>query len=52
MEAYDTWIHHGESSSTSVNPEGVQVESSLEHDDFSDLLRDIACGLDDGGTLK
>ena len=49
MEGYDTWLFHGEPRSSSINHEGVQVESSLAHDEFSDLLRDIACGLDDGG---
>ncbi|KAM0877628.1 hypothetical protein ACQ4PT_035366 [Festuca glaucescens] len=51
-KGYDTWLFHGESSSSFLDHDGAQVENSPANDEFSDLLLDIACGLDDGGNLE
>ena len=49
MKGYDTWLFHGETTSPVVNAEGAQVENSSAENEMDDLLRDLACGLDDGG---
>lgn len=50
MEGYHTWLFHGQSSHTSPNMEEVEVESSPADNELANFLRDIACGLDDGGV--
>jgi hypothetical protein len=52
MEGYHTWLFHGESSHSCPNIEGVEVETSSADNELADFLRDIACGLDDGGVLE
>ncbi|KAM0924073.1 hypothetical protein ACQ4PT_005076 [Festuca glaucescens] len=49
---YHTWLFHGESSHPVLNPEDVQVENSAAYNEFSDLMRDLAYGLDEGGDLE
>jgi hypothetical protein len=55
-EGYITWLYHGEPSSSffanTQQPDRVEVQKSNEEDDISDLLRDLAGGLDDMGDLE
>ena len=55
-DGYITWLDHGEPSSTFFAngqlPDRVEGEESNEEDDISDLLRDLAGGLDDMGDLE
>lgn len=47
-EGYSQWIFHGELGSSSKNPPNFyDVQERDEGDDISDLLRDLAGGLDD-----
>jgi hypothetical protein len=49
------WTLHGEASSSFVNHGNSDDEFSeqpSEDDDISELLRDLACGLDDGGAME
>jgi hypothetical protein len=47
-EGYSQWIFHGEHGSSSKNPTNFyDVRERDEGDDISDLLRDLADGLDD-----
>ncbi|XP_071679853.1 uncharacterized protein [Lolium perenne] len=47
-EGYSQWIFHGERGSSSENPRNFyDVQERDEGDDISDLLRDLAGGLDD-----
>ena len=52
MEGYHTWLFHGESSHSCPNVEGVEAETSSADNELADFLRDIACGLDDGGVVR
>ena len=58
LKGYTTWTLHGEASSSYVNTDNVDgaaagpVEESSEEDDISELLRDLACGLDDRGDFE
>ena len=55
-EGYMTWVNHGEPSCSqfpnSMQSDEVEVEGSSEEDDISDLLADLAGGLDDMGELE
>jgi hypothetical protein len=54
LKGYKIWNLHGEASS-SINygnyDSGEAMEESNEEDDISDLLRDLAAGLDDRGDF-
>ena len=58
LKGYTTWNLHGEASSSYVNTDNVDgagvgpVEESSEEEDISELLRDIACGLDVRGDFE
>ena len=56
LKGYTNWNLHGEASSSYVNTDNVDgagpVEESSEEDDISELLRDLACGLDDRGDFE
>ena len=51
LKGYQTWTLHGESASSFVNDDEF-VEQPSEDDDISELIRDLACGLDDGGGME
>jgi hypothetical protein len=49
------WTLHGEASSSFVNHGNTDdqfSEQPSEDDDISELSRDLACGLDDGGDME
>ena len=51
LRGYTTWNLHGETSSSDVNPrnsDGAIPIEEAEEDEVSELLRDLAGGLDDG----
>ena len=55
LNGYTTWNFHGEGSSSNVNPrssDGVVPIEEVEDDEISELLRDLAGGLDDGGDFE
>ncbi|WVZ49393.1 hypothetical protein U9M48_000759, partial [Paspalum notatum var. saurae] len=52
IKGYKTWNLHGEASSSSTNHGVEAMEESNEDDDISDLLRDLAAGIDDGGDFE
>jgi hypothetical protein len=63
LEGYRTWNLHGEASSSmnhqnyAAAAEGIEdsaevIEDSSEDDEISDLLRDLAAGLDDRGDFE
>ncbi|WVZ71931.1 hypothetical protein U9M48_020459, partial [Paspalum notatum var. saurae] len=55
VKGYTTWNLHGETSSymNHGNSDGVDiVEESNKEDEISELLRDLACGLDDRGDFE
>jgi hypothetical protein len=52
LKGYIMWTLHGEASTSFVNhgnSAGEFSEQPSKDDDISDWLRDLACGLDDGG---
>jgi hypothetical protein len=53
VDGYKQWLFHGEPASSSVNPSNLDdAEDRDESDDISDLLRDIAAGLDGRGDFE
>ena len=55
LKGYTTWTLHGEASSSFVNHGNNDDEFSehpTEDDAISELLKDLACGLDDGGDME
>uniref|UniRef100_I1PJB6 Transposase Tnp1/En/Spm-like domain-containing protein n=1 Tax=Oryza glaberrima TaxID=4538 RepID=I1PJB6_ORYGL len=54
LRGYKPLMFHGEGSSfvNSAEYDEVGDVESSEHDDISDLLRDLACGLDDRGEFE
>jgi hypothetical protein len=54
LKGYQTWTLHGEVSSSSVNEDDIDefIEQRSEDDDIDELIRDLACGLDDGGCME
>jgi hypothetical protein len=56
LKGYRTWTLHGEASSSFTNHGSYDVpdfiEQPSEDDEISDLLRDLACGLDDRGDME
>jgi hypothetical protein len=55
LRGYTTWNFHGEGSSSGVNPgnsDGAVPIEEAEDDEISELLRDLAGGLDDGGDFE
>jgi hypothetical protein len=56
QEGYRTWSLHGEASSSFENHGTCDVpdfiEQPSEDDDISELIRDLACGLDDRGDVE
>jgi hypothetical protein len=55
VKGYRTWMFHGETSSSFVDnhdSDEVDSEHSREDDDISDLVRDLAFGLDDRGEFE
>ena len=51
VKGYTTWNLHGEANTSNVNHGNSDNESS-EEDEISELLRDLACGLDDRGDFE
>jgi hypothetical protein len=51
LKGYRTWNLHGEASSSTAAAAEV-IEESSEDDELSDLLRDLAAGLDDRGDFE
>ena len=53
LKGYRTWTLHGEASSSFMNDGSCDVPHFIEHpsedDAISELIRDLACGLDDRG---
>ena len=55
LKGNTTWNLHGEASSSDVNPrnsDDVVPSEEAEDDEISELLRDLAGGLDDGGDFE
>ena len=55
LKGNTTWNFPGEASSSDVNPgnsDGVVPIEEVEDDEISELLRDLAGGLDDGGDFE
>ena len=53
VDGYKQWMFHGERvSSSSIPPNLDEGDDRDEGDDISDLLRDLAAGLDKGGDLE
>jgi hypothetical protein len=56
IQGYTTWNLHGEESNYyenhGNNDDVGLVEESTEEDDISELIRDLACGLDDRGDFE
>jgi hypothetical protein len=55
LKGYTTWTLHGEASNSFVNHGNNDDEFSehcTEDDVISELLKDLACGLDDGGDME
>jgi hypothetical protein len=55
LKGYTTWTLHGEASTSFVNHGNNDDEFSehrTEDDAISELLKDLACGLDDGGDME
>jgi hypothetical protein len=55
LKAYIMWTLHGEASTSFVNhgnSAGEFSEQPSKDDDISEWLRDLACGLDDGGDME
>jgi len=56
IQGYTTWNLHGEESTSyenhGNNDDVDLMEESTEEDDISELLRDLACGLDDRGDFE
>jgi len=55
VRGYTTWSFHGEASSSNMNPgnsDGVVLIEEAKDDEMSELLRDLAGGLDDGGNFE
>ena len=55
VRGYTTWNFHGEASSSNVNTgnsDDVVLIEEAEDDEISELLRDLAGGLDDGGNFE
>uniref|UniRef100_A0A8R7QUJ0 Transposase-associated domain-containing protein n=1 Tax=Triticum urartu TaxID=4572 RepID=A0A8R7QUJ0_TRIUA len=52
VDGYKKWMFHGERvSSSSIPPNLDEGDDRDEGDDISDLLRDLAAGLDKGGGI-
>ena len=56
IQGYTTWNLHGEESTSyenhGNNDDVDLMEESTKEDDISELLRDLACGLDDRGDFE
>jgi hypothetical protein len=56
LKEYRTWTLHGEANSSFMNHDTCDVldfiEQPSEDDDISELIRDLACGLDDSGDME
>jgi len=56
LKGYKIWTLHGEASSSFVDHGGSDfpdfIEQPSEDDDISELLQDLACGLDDRGDME
>jgi hypothetical protein len=56
LKGYRTWTLHGEASSSVLNNENGDVPEFIEvhdeEDDISELIKDLACGLDDRGDME